>query len=155
MEADIFLTIINLMMVTIEIDITPQGAVRSNGKGSMYHPTKGPRLKRYVKYKKDLAFLMKINKIGNLPGEIEGLTFMMPIPNPAVGSKKVREEKLSRIGNPHQMKPDFDNLIKPVLDASGKDDSHVWRCGEMKKIWTNFGNGKIIITLKEEYVLSL
>ena len=140
---------------TIELEITPQGAVRSNGKNSMYHPTKGKRLKRYVKYKKDLAFLMKVNKIANLPGEIEGLTFMMPIPNPAVGSKKVKEEKLSRIGKPHQMKPDFDNLIKPILDASGKDDSHVWRCGEMKKIWTEFGKGKIIITLKEEYVLSL
>jgi len=39
--------------------------------------------------------------------------------------------------------------------AVNKDDSHVWRCGEMKKIWTEFGKGKIIITLKEEYVLSL
>jgi Holliday junction resolvase RusA-like endonuclease len=140
---------------TIELEITPQGAVRSNGKNSMYHPTKGKRLKRYVQYKKDLALLMRTQGIENLPGEIEELVFMMPIPNPQVGSKKIKAEKLSRIGNPHQMKPDFDNLIKPILDASGKDDSHVWRCGELKKIWTEFGKGKIIITLKEEYVLSL
>ncbi len=140
---------------TIELEITPQGAVRSNGKNSMYHPTKGKRLKRYVQYKKDLALLMRAQGIENLPGEIEELVFMMPIPNPQIGSKKIKAEKLSRIGNPHQMKPDFDNLIKPILDASGKDDSHVWRCGELKKLWTEFGKGKIIITLKEEYVLSL
>ena len=76
-------------MQEIEINITPQGAVRSNGRKSMYHPTKGKRIKAYVKYKKDLAFLMKVNGISNLPDELEGITFYMPIPNPNVGSKKI------------------------------------------------------------------
>jgi Holliday junction resolvase RusA-like endonuclease len=142
-------------MQDIEINITPQGAVRSNGRKSMYHPTKGKRIKSYVKYKKDLAFLMKVKGISNLPDELEAITFYMPIPNPNVGSKKIKAEKLSRIGQAHKQKPDFDNLIKPILDAAGKDDSHIWRCGEIKKIWTEFGKGRIIISLKKKYVLSL
>lgn len=142
-------------IVEIKLSITPQGAVRSNGKNSMYHPTKGPRLRRYVQYKKDLVQLMKDNGIANMPEEIEHIYFMMPIPNPEKGSKKIKAEKLSRIGNPHKQKPDFDNLIKPILDASGKDDAHVWRCGEMRKIWTEYEDGSIIIGLKEKYVLSL
>lgn len=142
-------------IVEIVLDITPQGAVRSNGKNSMYHPTKGPRLRKYVQYKKDLVALMKDANIHNMPDEIEYIYFMMPIPDPEKGSKKVRQEKLSRIGNPHKQKPDFDNLIKPILDASGKDDAHVWRCGEMQKLWTMFNEGRIIIGLKEKYVLSL
>ena len=79
---------------TIVLDITPQGAVRSNGKNSMYHPTKGKRLKKYVQYKRDLALLMRYQGIQNLPGEIEELVFMMPIPNPEVGSKKIKLVKL-------------------------------------------------------------
>ena len=142
-------------IIEVKLNITPQGAVRSNGKNSMYHPTKGPRIKKYVQYKKDLIQLMKDNGISNMPEEIEYIYFMMPIPNPEVGSKKVKAEKLSRIGNPHKQKPDFDNLIKPILDASGKDDSHIWRCGELQKLWTDFNDGSIIIGLKEKYVLSL
>ena len=143
------------MEIDILLNITPQGAVRSNGKYSMYHATKGNRVRKYVRYKKDLSIVMRSQGIENLPDEIEGITFYLPIPNPEVGSKKIKAEKLSRINNPHQQKPDIDNLIKPILDASGKDDSHIWKLGEVKKIWTEFGKGRTIIRLKEKYVLSL
>ena len=143
------------MTIEYHLNITPQGAVRSNGKYSMYHATKGKRVRKYVRYKKDLALIMRSQGIEGLPDEIESMTFYLPIPNPQVGSKKIIKEKLSRIGNPHRQKPDIDNLIKPILDASGKDDSHIWRCGEVKKLWADYGKGKIIIILKKKYVLSL
>ena len=140
---------------TYTIAIEPMGAVRSNGKKSMYQkgkdgkPTANSlRIKKYVSYKTELAWLMKAQGLKKIPAEIESITFMIPIPDPSIGPKSVRLEKLSRIGQPHQLKPDFDNLIKPILDANGEDDSYVWRCGEMRKYWTEFGKGQIIITLK-------
>lgn len=139
---------------SVSIDITPMGAVRSQGASSLKNPKKRKTVKRYIEYKKNLKCLLLAEGIRELPDEIEAITFLMPIPDPAIGSKKIREEKLSRIGKPHQQKPDWDNLIKPIFDAGGTDDSHVWRCGEVKKLWTEFGKGKIIIILKEKYVLS-
>lgn len=68
----------------------------------------------------------------------QDITFVIPFPKSY--SKK---KKTSLDGQPHTIKPDVDNLMKSVLDAIYKDDSHIWHIGSIKKIW-GF-EGKIII----------
>ncbi len=50
-----------------------------------------------------------------------------------------KKKKLEHIGEPHQQKPDRDNIDKGILDALFPDDSHVWS-GSMQKYWDD-GNG--------------
>ena len=57
------------------------------------------------------------------------------MPMPASWSKKKRAEML---GQPHQQKPDVDNLQKALMDAVLKDDSGVWDM-RITKIWSDTG----------------
>lgn len=57
------------------------------------------------------------------------------MPMPASWSQRKRSEMR---GNPHQQKPDKDNLEKALLDAIYDDDSHVWD-GRLTKIWGDRG----------------
>lgn len=59
--------------------------------------------------------------------------FHMPMPKS--WSKKKRAEML---GQPHQQKPDVDNLTKAILDAVLKDDSGVWDVRTTKR-WSEIG----------------
>ena len=59
--------------------------------------------------------------------------FHMPMPKS--WSKKKRAEML---GQPHQQKPDVDNLAKAILDAVLKDDSGVWDMRTTKR-WSEIG----------------
>lgn len=68
----------------------------------------------------------------------QDITFVLPLKKSY--SKK---KKLLLDGQPHTIKPDADNLMKAVLDAIYKDDSHIWHIGSIKKIWGH--EGKIII----------
>lgn len=68
-----------------------------------------------------------------LPESGSHVTFHMPMP--ASWSKKKRAEML---GQPHQQKPDVDNLTKAVLDAVLKDDSGVWDIRTTKR-WSDIG----------------
>jgi len=61
------------------------------------------------------------------------LTFGLPMPKS--WSKK---KKLEMDGQPHQQKPDIDNLCKSVLDALYLDDSHIHDIN-LKKVWTTNG----------------
>lgn len=58
---------------------------------------------------------------------------------PPSWSKKKRDEML---GQPHQQKPDIDNLVKAVLDAIYESDCHVWDI-RASKFWGE--KGQIII----------
>lgn len=61
------------------------------------------------------------------------VVFHMPMP--ASWSKKKRSEML---GQPHQQKPDVDNLAKALLDAVLDDDSGVWDMRTTKR-WSEIG----------------
>lgn len=61
------------------------------------------------------------------------------VPMPKSWSKAKREQY---VGQPHQQKPDKDNLEKALLDAVFDEDSHVWD-GRVTKIWGE--TGQIII----------
>lgn len=41
-------------------------------------------------------------------------------------------------GQPHQQKPDLDNLTKSLLDALFEDDSHIWDA-RTSKVWGETG----------------
>ncbi|MBO4148369.1 RusA family crossover junction endodeoxyribonuclease [Enterobacter ludwigii] len=61
------------------------------------------------------------------------ITFVLPMP--PSWSKKKRE---AMDGQPHQQKPDLDNLKKSLLDALFEDDSHIWGT-RTSKIWGETG----------------
>lgn len=65
------------------------------------------------------------------------ITFVLPMP--ASWSNKKRD---TMDGQPHQVKPDKDNLEKALLDAIYGDDSVVWD-SRVTKIWGE--SGAIII----------
>lgn len=64
------------------------------------------------------------------------------IPMPASWSEK---KKAKFNGCPHESKPDLDNLIKALLDACYKEDSHIW-CYTAMKLWAEHGYIEIIDT---------
>ncbi|MGP0674847.1 RusA family crossover junction endodeoxyribonuclease, partial [Citrobacter freundii] len=45
-------------------------------------------------------------------------------------------------GKPHQTKPDFDNMMKALMDAIYEDDAHIWD-SRVTKLWGE--RGQIII----------
>ena len=90
---------------------------------------KRPCVTRYWAYKDELN-----EKIKELDIKVQDelfLEFYMPMPKS--WSKK---KKLDLLNKPHQQKPDIDNLVKGVMDAIFKEDSHVHTI-YAKKIWSN------------------
>jgi len=76
------------------------------------------------------------------------MEFFLPIPKS--WSKKKKQEYHNQ---PHQQKPDIDNLIKAVMDALNVDDAHIYHI-EASKYWTNNKKGilfmsNIVSDLKE------
>lgn len=65
-----------------------------------------------------------------LPDSGYHVTFYLPPPASWSAKKKAAHE-----GQPHQSKPDKDNLEKALLDALFEDDSHVWD-GRATKRWS-------------------
>mgnify|MGYP000370789959 CR=1 FL=1 len=65
------------------------------------------------------------------------VTFVLPMP--ASWSKRKRSEM---DGQPHQQKPDWDNLAKALCDAVYSDDAHIWDM-RVTKLWGQ--EGKIIV----------
>jgi len=60
-----------------------------------------------------------------------GSHILAVIPMPRSWSKK---KKAEYCGQPHQAKPDKDNIEKAILDALYDDDAHIWD-GRVTKIW--------------------
>lgn len=61
------------------------------------------------------------------------ITFVLPMP-PSWSKKK----RAAMDGQPHQQKPDLDNLKKSLLDALFEDDSHIWDT-RTSKVWGETG----------------
>jgi len=94
-----------------------------------YDPRKRqrPRVTRYFLFKNEFNALMLKHKF--TLNDNFNVCFIMPIPDSY--SKK---KKQSLLYTPHKQKPDRDNLLKSVQDASGMDDGHFWD-GRVTKIW--------------------
>lgn len=75
-----------------------------------------------------------------LPVCCSHVTFVMPMP-PSWSKKK----RAAHAGQPHQQKPDADNLLKALMDAIYHDDCAVWDV-RVTKLWGETGSIKIIET---------
>lgn len=116
-------------------------------------PLGKPRMTRADKWKKRPEVLryrafcdeVKLNKV-TLQESGYHVIFVLPMP-PSWSKKK----RALMDGEPHQQKPDKDNLEKALLDALFGEDSHIWD-GRVTKIWGE--TGKMIIREGEPCELS-
>jgi Holliday junction resolvase RusA-like endonuclease len=107
---------------------------------------KRPCVVKYWAYKDELRRLIKKNNI-EIDKEIY-VEFYIPMP------KSWSKKKKDLLNNkPHEKRPDIDNLVKGVMDALFKEDSHVHTV-YAKKIWS-YNPGITFITLKDlhEYLI--
>lgn len=95
---------------------------------------------RYWAYCDKLRLLAKQKKF-TMPDSNYWLTFHLPMPE-----SWSEKRKLSMIGQPHQQKPDKDNLEKGFLDALCEKDQTIWD-GRVSKYWAR--EGFITITFEE------
>ncbi|HHE5968712.1 TPA: RusA family crossover junction endodeoxyribonuclease [Citrobacter braakii] len=107
-------------------------------------PVGKPRMTRADKWKKRpevlcyRAFWDEVRlQCVELPESGSHVTFILPMP--ASWSKKKRAEFN---GKPHQAKPDFDNMMKALMDAIYENDAHIWDV-RVSKSWGE--TGRIII----------
>lgn len=107
-------------------------------------PMGKPRMTRADKWKKRPEVLryrafcdeVRLHNV-TLPESDYHVIFVLPMP-PSWSKKKRAEYD----GQPHQSKPDKDNLEKALLDAIFDNDSKIWD-GRVTKIWGV--TGQIII----------
>ncbi len=110
------------------IDIEPMGAPR-------------PRVTRhgafndekYTNWKRAVRLLYR----GTLPDRV-AVTFFVPMPK-----SWTKKKKAAMLHQPHQQKPDIDNLAKGFLDALRADDERVHFL-QASKVWANEGSIKIL-----------
>jgi Holliday junction resolvase RusA-like endonuclease len=65
-----------------------------------------------------------------------GVTIVFKISMPKSWSNKKRDQMR---GQPHQQKPDIDNLLKGLLDAALEEDCRVYHVGSITKEWSDRG----------------
>lgn len=110
-------------------DITPLGKPR------MTRKDRWAKREPVIRYR---AFCDECRLRGvQLPEAGAHVTFVLPMP-PSWSQKK----RAAMNGQPHQQKPDSDNLAKSLLDALFGDDAHVWDLRVTKR-WGE--HGQIII----------
>lgn len=83
-----------------------------------------PPVVRYRAYCDHLRLLAGMWKVPS-----GGITVVFRIPMPRKWRKREREV---RKGQPHQQKPDIDNLLKGFLDALCECDAHIYDVRAMK-----------------------
>ena len=93
---------------------------------------KRPVVLRYWDYKDDIIKWAKENDF-TLEEEV---CAVFNIPMPKSWSKKKKKEM---INTNHKQKPDIDNLVKGLMDALLKEDSHVHTVFA-RKVWTEEGS---------------
>ena len=94
---------------------------------------KRPCVMRYRQYKDDL-------KAAGIKPNPDGFEITFKLPMPQSWSKK---KKAAMDTQPHQQKPDIDNLLKGFMDALFEDDSGIhWV--KANKIWGKTGGIKVV-----------
>jgi len=91
------------------------------------------RIKQEIKEKAALL-------IDEPPFNWDELNIIFLVPMPKSWSKK---KKALMAGKPMQQRPDIDNYLKGLFDATHEEDATIWKV-TASKIWTD-GAGKIII----------
>lgn len=68
---------------------------------------------------------------------VAGAAIHFVLPMPASWRPTLREKMR---GQPHQQKPDLDNLIKAVMDALHVQDCQIWHLASAEKRWGDTGS---------------
>lgn len=110
--------------------VTPMGKPRMTRRDKW---DKRPAVTRYWAYKEAIQYQRR--------GFIlpDTFTVIFDIPMPKSWSKTKRAEMA---GQPHQQKPDFDNLLKGLVDALRKEDESIY-CALVLKRWADEGAVKV------------
>lgn len=61
-----------------------------------------------------------------------GMNYMFCFPMPPSWSQKKKDRML---GTGHESKPDADNILKAIWDASSAEDQKIWHIGQVVKLW--------------------
>jgi Holliday junction resolvase RusA-like endonuclease len=123
-------------MKSIELNITPMGAVRTTQAGKYCDSN----YLKYKKYKNALYLLLRSKGVSECPKELI-IDFVMPFFDSYSDKKKAK-----LLNFPHMQKPDLDNLVKGFMDCFGKDDSGVYMI-QTRKYWGE--SGKIILYMPD------
>jgi len=94
----------------------------------------------YWAFKKELKLKANIEGLRTLPGDIDVIQFIVPMPE-SWSEKKKKEFD----GMPHCQRPDLDNFLKGLQDCLCSEDSHIWMIRRLSKIWGRKGQ-LIIVT---------
>ena len=65
-----------------------------------------------------------------------GMRYVFGLPMPKSWSKKKR---LAMCGQPHESRPDLDNMLKALWDAAAKEDCHIHSIAHASKVWADAG----------------
>ena len=116
-----------------EYEITPAPAPRQVGSDAW---KERKCVKRYREFR-DLVHIAGVQ----VPYGGAHITFWLPMPE-----SWPKYKKAAMLGQPHQQKPDVDNLVKALLDGvfRNKDDAVIWDLRATKK-WGDVG--KIVIEI--------
>lgn len=118
----------------LRLPVTPTAAPRQTGRDA-WNPS--PRVIRYRAFRDELR--IRAGQAGYAPEARIDIIFLMPMPRSWSGKKRRAME-----GQPHQQKPDTDNLLKAFCDALlPEDDCHVWDM-RGRKLWASEGAIEII-----------
>ncbi len=107
-------------------------------------PVPKPRMTQSDKWKKRKCVVQywqykdKLKESGMSLTNDDRVIFYVPMPDSYSKKKKALLD-----GQPHQQKPDVDNMIKGILDCLFKDDSHIWRVYAEKR-WAYEGAIEIV-----------
>lgn len=116
-------------------------------------PVSKPRQTQQDKWKQRPAVMAYRAFADALRAQAGALGFVLPVsgwsiafylPMPASWSKRKRA---ALDGQPHQQKPDCDNLLKAVMDALLEDDSVVWSIAGIEKRWAQ--EGRIVVRINQ------
>jgi Holliday junction resolvase RusA-like endonuclease len=134
----------------VTFNITPQTHVRATQGDKVFFQIpedqlreeglkRKKRLVQYNEYKADLRLIA--DYLGYTMAKAGShIIFHMP-----VSKSWSKKKKLAHDGEPHEHKPDADNLIKAFKDALVKQDSTIWDY-RVTKLWTNSEEGRIEIS---------
>ena len=133
----------------VRLNISPQTHVRATqGDAILFRIPKDKRqpgsqkrverLEKYNQYKEELRWVAK-GKRFEIPNSGAHIKFFIPVPKSWYHTKKTRFHM-----QPHQSKPDIDNLFKAMGDSLLSEDKQIYDV-RISKFWVNNETGWIEI----------
>lgn len=98
-----------------------------------------PSVMRYRAFKDELLLALRAAGITDVaPRGVLRVRFTLPMPRSWPAKRRA-----FMTGAPHTSRPDVDNLVKALMDATLRDDSHIWMLGA-EKVWGERGRIELL-----------